>query len=243
MAAAGFSLKKIKTNPTLGQKLKRARKKRKISITEAEIETKIRSKFLESLENDDWINLPADAYTKGFVMRYARFLGLSEQDSFDQYKKERSAFQSKSNDFLMPRKSVKEFKLVITPKFFIPALVAALVIGVFSYILYQVNGFAAAPELAVMSPNNNAIIETEDIEIRGVTSQNADVLVNEQAVSVSSDGRFIADYKLQNGINVIQIKSKNKANKEKMLTYTVEYKPKTAQVIRDRDLKAQDINI
>lgn len=253
MAAAGFSLKKIKTNPTLGQKLKRARKKRKISLTEAEIETKIRSKFLESLENDDWINLPADAYTKGFVMRYARFLGLSEQESYDQYKRERSVFQSKSNDFLMPKKSVKEFKFIITPKFFVPALVALFVIGIFSYIIYQVYGFAAAPELAIVSPNNNSILETEDIEIRGITSQNANVSVNEQMVSVSSDGKFITDYKLQNGINVIQIKAMNKANKEKTLTYTVEYKPKTALVPpyaaealrgkQDASSKIQDTNI
>jgi len=243
MAAAGFSLKKIKTNPTLGQKMKRLRKKRKISLVDTELETKIRSKFLEALENDDWINLPADAYTKGFVMRYARFLGLSEQESYEQYKKERSFYQQKTNDFMMPKKSVKEYGFVITPKYFIPAIVSLFVIGVFGYIIYQVYGFAAAPDLAVTSPNNNSIIETEDIEIRGITSQNANVLVNEQSISVSSDGKFIADYKLQSGINVIQIKSKNKANKEKTLTYTVEYKPKTAQLPQDTGFKKQDTNI
>lgn len=227
---AGFSLKKIKSEMTLGAKLKKARIRRKISLEQAEIDTKIRGKFIVALEGDNWRELPADAYTKGFVLRYAKYLGLLEDKIFAQYKKEKDMRFSQERDHILPLKSVGEVKFIITPRLMIPVLVGTFLIAVFGYIIYQVYGFAAAPELMVMSPNDNAVFEQDVIEIKGITDQNAKVYVNKDQIQVSSDGKFVAEYKLQKGVNVIEVKSQGKTDKEKALTYTVEYKPTTASL-------------
>ena len=227
---AGFSLKKIKTKQTLGQKFKMMRGRKKVSLIDAEIDTKIRSKYLEALESGDWNNLPADAYTKGFVLRYANYLGMDGKKVLEEYRSERVMFSIHNNDLILPKKSAKEYGFIITPRIMIPILASIFVIFIFAFIVYQIYGFAAAPELVVSSSHDNSVIEEESIEIRGITDQAATVSINNEKVPVSSDGKFVADLKLHKGVNVIEIKSKNKAEKEKALTYTVEYKPKTAEI-------------
>lgn len=225
---AGFSLRKIKTPVTLGQKFKKARKRLKIEIVEAEIATKIRSKYIEALEADDFTSLPADAYTKGFVMRYAKFLNMDEERSLEEYLRHKSEYRH-NDEILSPARSFKEVKYIVTPKLFAPIGIGVVIIALFSYLAIQIYGFAAAPELSILTPSNNSILDKENIEIKGMTTQQAEVYVNEQKIQVSSDGTFATEYKLLPGINVIQVKSRNKADKEKNLTYTVEYKAGTAR--------------
>jgi cytoskeletal protein RodZ len=227
--SAGFSLRKIKTPQTLGTRLRRARKRQGVTISEAEMETKIRGKYIDALERGNLMGLPADTYAKGFVTRYSKYLGLDPERAYKQYMNEKNRFAKESNEMILPKKKVSEARFVITPKLLAPIAVGVLVLGVISYIIFQVYGFAAAPELVVTSPDNNSITENETIEIRGVTGEDAKLFINSQPVQVSSDGKFATEYKLQRGINVIEVKSLNKADKEKSQVYTVEYKPKTAQ--------------
>lgn len=225
---AGFSLRKIKSPTTLGQKFKKTRKRLKLTIVEVELATKIRSKYLEALECDDFTSLPADAYTKGFVIRYARYLKMNEDKALEEYLQHKSQYQD-SDGVLRPNKSFREVGFIITPKLFAPVGIGMVVVSLFAYLAFQIYGFAAAPELVIASPNNNSVLDHENIEIKGTTNQQAEVYVNEQKIQVSSDGTFATEYKLLPGINVIQIKSRNKAEKEKSLTYTVEYKAGTAR--------------
>ncbi len=231
---AGFSLKKIKKKQTLGQMFRRKRKKENISISDAEITTKIRSKYLVSIEEDDWFSLPAHTYTKGFISRYAKFLGLDQKKTMDCYNRERRSF-SKTNNLISPTSKVQDRKFVITPKIVIPTVVGLFLATVFSFIIYQVYGFAAAPELVITSPDNNSMLEDENIEIRGVTDQDANVYVNDENVMVSSEGKFVAEFQLHSGVNIIEVKAVNKAEKEKSLIYTVEYKNQTAININDKE--------
>ena len=228
--AAGFSLRKIKTPLTLGTKFKRKRKKLKLGLVDVELKTKIRSKYLIALENDSWLKLPADAYTKGFVVRYAKLLGLDHKRIVSQYNRERSAYKDNNSDYMVPRKSVKETRLVVTPRLMIPTITILFVVAIFSYIVFQVYGFAAAPELQIAYPGQSEIVEDELIEIRGVTDTEAELLVNDQIIQVSSDGKFNTQYKLSKGVNIIEIKAKNRTDKENVETCIVEYKPQTAKV-------------
>lgn len=223
-------MRKIKSQVTLGQKLKRARKRMNVDITEAEIATKIRSKYLLALECDDYSLLPADAYTKGFVGRYAKYLKLDIDKTVAEFLRQKSHYRKfESSPINLPR-SYREVKYIITPKLIAPVSVSLAVLAIFFYLAFQINGFAAAPELVISNPSNNSIIDSESVELRGNTNQQADVYVNEQKIQVSEDGSFAIDFQLIPGINVIQVKSRNKAQKEKLLTYTVEYKSQSARL-------------
>lgn len=69
-----------------GEILRAEREKRGLSLTEVEAATKIRAKYLEALENDDYQEIPGEIYRIGFLRNYARYLGLDSDALVESYK-------------------------------------------------------------------------------------------------------------------------------------------------------------
>ena len=68
-----------------GDKLKREREMRRISLDEISESTKIPRRYLESLERENFESMPGGVFNKGFVKAYARFLGLDEEQAVADY--------------------------------------------------------------------------------------------------------------------------------------------------------------
>lgn len=60
----------------IGQKLKEARETLGLSLETVEHETKIRRKYLQALENEQFDLLPGEVYAKAFLKNYTKFLNL-----------------------------------------------------------------------------------------------------------------------------------------------------------------------
>ncbi len=71
----------------IGEVLKRARSRQRIEIQTVEDQTKIRTKYLRALENEEWDVLPGHPYAKGFLRTYAKFLGLDGDALVDEYRR------------------------------------------------------------------------------------------------------------------------------------------------------------
>jgi cytoskeletal protein RodZ len=63
----------------IGERLREARMRQGLDITEVEVATKIRAKYLRALENDEFVMLPGSTYVKSFLRTYAEYLGLDAQ--------------------------------------------------------------------------------------------------------------------------------------------------------------------
>ncbi len=61
---------------SFGDKLKRERERRKISLDQIAASTKIGTRYLQALEDEDIARLPGGAYNRGFLRAYAHFLAL-----------------------------------------------------------------------------------------------------------------------------------------------------------------------
>lgn len=72
---------------TLGEKLRQAREAKGISISEVSEQTRISSLYLESIENNDYRNLPGGIFNKGFVKSYAKYVGVDEKEALQDYVK------------------------------------------------------------------------------------------------------------------------------------------------------------
>ena len=68
-----------------GERLRRDRELRGVSREEISAATRIGSRFLEALENEQWERLPGGVFNRGFLRAVARFLGLDEDDLIAQY--------------------------------------------------------------------------------------------------------------------------------------------------------------
>jgi len=71
--------------PSFGEKLKQEREKRKISLEDISVSTKIGTRMLQALEEDKFNQLPGGIFNKGFVRAYSRFVGLDEDQTVAEY--------------------------------------------------------------------------------------------------------------------------------------------------------------
>ncbi|PYU68423.1 MAG: hypothetical protein DMG49_16050 [Acidobacteria bacterium] len=68
-----------------GERLKREREMREVSLDELTKATRISARFVEALENEDWAKLPGGVFGHGFVRTIARYLGLNEEALLGEY--------------------------------------------------------------------------------------------------------------------------------------------------------------
>jgi cytoskeleton protein RodZ len=69
----------------LGSELRRMREEKGISLSEAEQATRIRARYLQALEVNDWASLPTQVQARGFLRNYAVYLGLDEEQVMTKY--------------------------------------------------------------------------------------------------------------------------------------------------------------
>lgn len=90
---------------TFGEKLKRERELRSITLDEIANSTKIGTRLLHALEDEEFSKLPGGIFNKGFVRAYAKYLGLDEEQAVvdylaaeaEQERKRRAPFEPESS--------------------------------------------------------------------------------------------------------------------------------------------------
>jgi cytoskeleton protein RodZ len=74
--------------PTVGERLRKAREKKGLSLEDVAAQTRIPQRHLASIETADWDSLPAPTYTTGFAKSYASAVGLDRTEIGDQLRAE-----------------------------------------------------------------------------------------------------------------------------------------------------------
>lgn len=72
----------------IGEQLRKAREAKGLSISDIEKATKIQSRYLEAIENNDFDKLPGDFYVRAFIRQYAQIVGLDGKELLNQYQGE-----------------------------------------------------------------------------------------------------------------------------------------------------------
>ena len=65
----------------LGELLRSMREAKGISLEQAEKDTRVRRQYLEALEAEDFEQMPAEVYVRGFLRNYALYLGLDPDEA------------------------------------------------------------------------------------------------------------------------------------------------------------------
>ena len=80
----------------LGEYLKQAREKKRLSLEQIASQTRIQEHHLQALESEDFANLPAKVFAKGFVRSYAKALGLDEEEALQCFLETSGTFYERS---------------------------------------------------------------------------------------------------------------------------------------------------
>jgi len=73
------------TTTPFGDRLKREREMRGVSLEEVSHATRISTRYLEALEAERWSGLPGGVFNRGFIRTISKFLGLDEADLLGEY--------------------------------------------------------------------------------------------------------------------------------------------------------------
>ncbi|WP_242367493.1 helix-turn-helix domain-containing protein [Lactobacillus intestinalis] len=72
----------------IGDKLRSAREAKGLSIEDIEKATKIQSRYLTAIEDDDFDKLPGDFYVRAFIRQYAQVVGLDGKKLLSEYQED-----------------------------------------------------------------------------------------------------------------------------------------------------------
>ncbi len=208
-----FKQKRIQSGLSVGQRLKRSRLRKKISLEEVEAKTKIRLKYLKLIEQDSFNQLPSQVYVKGFLKTYARFLSIDENNILDQFKKENYGI---IQDFpgKIEKQKINFKRFIFHPKFLIYGFVGLVIVGFLGFLVMQIMGFVSPPELTIYQPSQTGNVKTNEIIFSGKTEPGAEVYINNQLIAIDAEGNFKEKVFLKYGTNLIELKAKNKAGRE-----------------------------
>lgn len=199
--------------------MKKAREEKGVELEDVAEETNVQKKYLEFLEQDNYEKLPADVYSKGFLRQYGNYLELDIEKLVLLYSKEKSiAFNVKSKGEKNSIKSIKEPKLVITPKIVFVVLLSILVASIFIYLWRQVGSLVQPPSIELSSPAVDVIVKSDNIVVAGSADPYVEVTLNGRVIEIDDNGDFTENYTLQKGLNIIELKAVNKLKKESVIT-------------------------
>ena len=117
----------------IGTTLRDARVRQNISLQQAEDDTKIRIKYIQALENEDFKQLPGDTYAKGFLRTYAGYLGLDFQILLDEFN-ERFGDGEYREHVIQPPRTAKPKEPHKRKNYVFVAILAVAIIAVLAYL-------------------------------------------------------------------------------------------------------------
>lgn len=190
---------------SVGTILKETRERKRLTLSEVEKGTRIRLKFLDAIEHDDYAKIPSSAYAKGFVKNYSEFLGLDSATILAFFRRQT---QDVTRASLLPKKTIEDREnslFQLTPGKFISILFGGLFLLFLSYFVIQYANLQRAPSLSLDKPKQDQIVEEKKVEVIGKTNADATVTVNGVSVLVRGDGRFYDQVALEAGVNTITV--------------------------------------
>jgi len=199
----------------LGQRLYHQRLRRKLTLDEAAVATKIKPSFLAVIEKGEYHKLPSPAYAKGFVINYAVYLGISKNEALALFKRD---FDEKRAYKVLPdsltRRQFPALRIKIQESLLV---VVGCIILFLGFLFFQYRSAFFAPSLEITSPKDGTVF-SKSVAIVGKTDSEATVTVNNQPVSLSPDGKFTKNLAFFPGKTTITVKAKNRFGKEAVET-------------------------
>lgn len=145
---------------TVGERLVEARKAKNLTLQDIAKSTRISHRHLESLENNDFKQLPARTYTIGFARAYAKVVELPESEWLPALREELDSDYNKRQIFELPDSNIEESGKLPSAKTAWIIAAAGFTVVALAYIIWRsMSGFAASPDLATVVNGDDAAQE------------------------------------------------------------------------------------
>ncbi|MDX1765343.1 MAG: helix-turn-helix domain-containing protein [Candidatus Saccharimonadales bacterium] len=199
-----------KTTPT--SDLLKARRKLKIKRQEAAERLNLPPELLKAFDDWSFEDLPElHEPLHVSLRRYARLLDVPSSGLVSklppEHQKSTTQFTKRKGLFFMSRAGY----LVVL------GLIVAVFLGFIGWRAIRAN---AIPELTIINPEPNAVLDISRVEINGRTSEGAQVFINGNSVPVETNGEFSGQVILAPGPNNVEVRAINSFARENIQNRT-----------------------
>lgn len=194
----------------VGEYLKNARNRQKISLVAASQALHIPLKQLQGLEDDDYSVFSAELYARGAYSAYAKYLGVETRISSHAFYRSLSHVRERVPLYLHTPETF--FQHLINPRIILSAAGGLLVLLVGGYIAWQLQSFWRLPDLAVTMPEGSVVYGSE-VTLAGKTEEKSQVQVNGEPILLQDNATFSVLLTLRPGVNYVKVEVKNAAGR------------------------------
>nr|WP_289037430.1 helix-turn-helix domain-containing protein [uncultured Allobacillus sp.] len=126
----------------IGKRLREERLNQGLSLEEVKSETKIQTRYLTAVEENDWSKMPGNFYVRAFIREYAEVLGMDSAMLLEEHKNELPQTSDVSYDYVStPSRKESRGNNIAFFSFLPKLLVFVLVIGIIFGIWYSYVNF------------------------------------------------------------------------------------------------------
>ncbi len=207
---------------TVGEMLRDERVSRRYRIEDLAKKTRIRAEYLTALEENNFALLPSATFVKGFIKTYGKIFGFDYQPLIALLRRD---YKESAKGVLVPREFITP---VLRPRLQFSSVTVVFValvgifVGLLGYVGVQWFALTRPPSLEIFEPENQTQVASK-VVVAGTTEPDAIVMVNEQPVTLQSDGAFSTElFFSAEGIASIVIDAtdrKGKTSTEKRTVY------------------------
>jgi len=185
---------------TAGEILQKQRLKKGLTLLDIEKKIKIRQKFLQAIEENNWNIFSSKIYIIGILKNYSRILGLDEKKILAVFRRD------------YERKEEVKFKERVAQKYLNPETKEFLKKGMillfvffFAYFGYQLYLYFSPPKIKILSPKTTVFKRENRVTVVGQVDKETMVVIANQRVYQNEKGIFEYDLPLKDGENKLII--------------------------------------
>lgn len=217
----------------IGQYIKNIRESRKLDIEFCSSNLKIHKKFLEAIENNEYKIFDNYFQAQGFVQNYMEFLEIKVSDYIPRWRKEyyeEFDFDEQSTRMYYKPKKRRIYNFSLSLNMLIYIIIGLIVTGFLGYIFFSYRELLNSPTLVISNPKSNDVVDIDLIDVFGKTDQDAILKINNEKLTIQTDGNFATSLKLSEGINNFKFSSVNPYGKETVQVLTIIYRPRKIEI-------------
>jgi len=209
------------SDKNLGEVLSEIILERGITLDKLSQLTNIPKRYLIAMMDNDFKNMPAAPYARGYITKICSVLEINSKQAIDAYNK--IGLKTSGKDDFLPQNRfalAKHYK-----KSWLIIVIIMTIIAITGLIFTNRHIFAdffGIPSIEVNIPareDNSPLLETNEqfFAIQGIINPQDSITINGEAVPVSEEGVFIKEVLLNAGLNTFEIRAQRPLGRETMI--------------------------
>ena len=185
---------------SVGNRLKKARKAKGLTLDDIKNKSKIKKNYLEALENDNYKKLPGEVYTKVYIRGYAKIVGLDPQEILSEYENEKNKDRKiDEKDKKAEKKNKVKGAQLLNKDGILKALLGIILVLIL--ILLSYNLFLRPDQNQNNAANNEQTVEVAQQNETNRGNSADDEAVSESSVNSDNENKNSQDQSVNESIN------------------------------------------